>query len=182
MPDGISTIADFYRIAQEKDFARQNQLRVLSINAGTGFNVEFEADDLIYVKVATLPTRTIATNPATFMGLNFNIPGTAVYEGSDNYTMTWFSDQNLDLWNKMQGWTREVFDDSDSTGNYLTPKASAKITLVSVNNELEAINKYSLIGVCPKNVSNLQYDISNNGEIQTFDSIFSYHFWTPENI
>ena len=33
MPNGISTIRDFYKVAQDRDFSRKNQLRVVSISS-----------------------------------------------------------------------------------------------------------------------------------------------------
>ena len=176
----ISTIADFYRISEERDFARDNQLRVLAISTGAGIQTDISQEDLVYAKTSTLPTRNIQMGQATFMGLDFNIPGNVKYDGSGSYTITFWADQKLDLWNKMQQWTREVFDDATSTGNYLVPKASSRITLASVDNNLEVVNTYNLIGVTPVSVGTLSYDISNSGQVQTFDLNIAYHFWTPE--
>jgi hypothetical protein len=182
MPNGISTIRDFYKVAQDRDFARQNQLRVLSINSGAGLSVNFSPDDLVYIQAASLPNREIQTSTATFMGLEFNIPGNVKYAGSDAYTVKFFADQQFQLWDKLTEWTRQVFDDETSSGNYFTPKASAVITLLAVGNELNPVKKINLIGAVCKNVAKLEYDISNAGEIQTFDATFSYHFWTDENV
>lgn len=180
--NGISTIADFYKVSQSRDFARKNQLRVLSINSGVGFNIQFSEDDLVYVKTSKLPTRNIQTSAVPYMGLEFNVPGNVKYDGSDSYTLRFFADQRLDLWNKIQEWTRQVFDDETSTGNYFTPKASSLITLVPVDNQLNAIKKYNLIGVCPKSAGDLEYDISSQAEVQEFDFTLSYHFWTDTDI
>lgn len=182
MANGISTIADFYKVSQSRDFARKNQLRVLAINTGVGFDIQFSEDDLVYVKTSKLPTREIQTSPVPYMGLDFNIPGNVKYVGSDSYTLRFFCDQRLDLWNKIQEWTRQVFDDETSTGNYFTPKASSVISLVPVDNQLNAIEKYNLVGVCPKNAGELEYDISSQAEIQEFDLNISYHFWTHVDI
>jgi len=182
MPDGISTIRDFYKVAENRDFARKNQLRVLSINSGAGLSVDFSPDDLVYVKTSKLPTRTIQTSPVTFMGLDYNIPGTVKYDGSDNYPLEFFADQNFELWDKLTEWTRQVFDDETSSGNYFTPKASATITLVALDNELNPIKKITLVGAVCKNVSELEYDISDAGTIQNFIANFSYHFWVDSDI
>ena len=182
MPNGISTIRDFYEVAQNRDFARKNQLRVLSINSGAGMSVDFSTDDLVYVKAAKLPSRTIQTSEATFMGLEFNIPGNVKYEGSKEYKIKFFADQKFKLWDKFQEWTREVFDDESSTGNYFTPKASANITLLAVDNELAPVKKMTLVGVVCKNVGDLEYTMDDAGTLHEFEVTLSYHFWVDENV
>jgi len=177
MPEGISTIQDFYKVIQDKDFARKNQLRVLSINSGAGFNIDFSPDDLVYVKAAKLPTREVQNSTASFMGLDYNIPGTVKYPGSDAYDVTFFADQQFDLWTKFQDWTRQVFDDKISAGNYFAPKASATITLVLLDNELNPIKKISLVGVVARKVGELEYTMEDTGTMHEFPVTFSYHYW-----
>ena len=46
-------IQDFYRVAQDRDFARDFQFRVLNIQAGDASSVAFDEDDLVYIKSAT---------------------------------------------------------------------------------------------------------------------------------
>jgi len=48
MPDVRQTISDFYRVAVERDFARDFQFRVLSIDSGGASTVTFDEDDLVY--------------------------------------------------------------------------------------------------------------------------------------
>ena len=173
----VPTIQDFYKVAQERDFSRDNQLRVLTIDAGPGFNVEFDQDDLVYIKTDKMPIRNIQHSDASFMGLDFHIPGNVKYEGSESYGLTLFADQKFDLWSKFQQWSREIFDDADSTGNYFTPKAGATLTLVLVDNELKAVKKIKLVGVFIKNVGEVEYTIGNAGAVQEFSLTLSYHYW-----
>jgi hypothetical protein len=182
MPNGISTIRDFYKVAQDRDFNRKNQLRVLSINAGAGFNVDFTTDDLVYVKAAKLPTREVQTSEASYMGLKFNIPGNVVYTSSEAYEITFFADQQFDLWNKFNDWTRQEFDDENSSGNYLAAKASATITLLVVDNELNPVKTITLVGVVCKKVGEMEYTLDDAGTLQEFPVTFSYHFWVDENL
>ena len=171
-----NTIRDFYKVAQDRDFARKNQLRVVSINSGAGLSVNFSPDDLVYAKVASLPERQIQTSAATFMGLDYNVPGNVKYAGSENYPIEFFADQQFNLWDKFNEWTFQVFDDETSTGNYFVPKASAQIVLMAVDNELNPVKQFNLVGVACKSIGALQYDISDTGTIQNFTTNFSYHF------
>jgi len=174
--NGISTITDFYSVAQDKDFSRKNQLRVVSITSGSGITIDFSADDLVYAKTAALPERQVQTSQASFMGLDFNVTGNVKYSGSDSYAIEFFADQRFDLWNKFTEWTMQIFDDQSSTGNYFVPKSNATIKLAVVDNNLDVIKTITLVGVACKSVSALSYDISDAGEIQQFTSNFSYHY------
>lgn len=176
MSNGISTIRDFYKVAQDRDFARQNQLRVLSINTGAGITVDFTPDDLVYAKTANLPQRDIQMSNATFMGLDYRVPGNVKYPNGDNYTIQFFADQKFQLWDKFNEWTFQTFDDETSTGNYFVPKASSQITLVALDNELQPVKQFTLVGVTCKSISPLQYDITDAGTIHNFDVNLSYHF------
>ena len=182
MPNGISIIQDFYKVAQDRDFLRKNQFRVLSINAGAGFNINFNTDDLVYAVAADLPNRTISMSEVSFLNLKFNIPGNVTYEGSKDYKITFYCDQKNELWSKFDEWTRQIFDDETSSGNYFAPKASATITLVQLDNNLNPFKKITLVGVVCKNVSPIKYDVRSNADAMTFDASLSYHFWVPENI
>ena len=86
MPDVRQTITDFYRVAQERDFSRDFHFRVLSIDAGDSGGISFDEDDLVYVKSASLPGRSIQNKPVPYMGMNFNVPGTVQYDGCLLYT------------------------------------------------------------------------------------------------
>ena len=117
MADVNQLITDFYRVATNREFTRDFNFRVLSINTGGVSNVTFDQDDLVYVKTATLPERAITNVPVPYMGLNFNIPGNATYPGSEAYTLTFYADAQSKIRQKFETWSQAVFDDSSSTGN-----------------------------------------------------------------
>lgn len=173
----VPIIQDFYRVARERDFSRYNQLRILNIDAGPGFNVSFDEDDLVYIQTPTMPTRNIQSDQASFMGLDFNIPGNVKYSGSGDYSFELFADQKFQLWSKFQQWSREIFDDQSSTGNYFAPKIGSSITTVLVDNELKAVKKIKLVGVFINNVGDISYDIKTAGTIVSFPVSISYQYW-----
>ena len=80
MPDVRQTISDFYRVAQERDFSRDFQFRVLNIQNDDG-SVAITEDDLVYAKGGSIPGRTINVTDVPYMGLNFKVPGAATYSG-----------------------------------------------------------------------------------------------------
>ena len=171
------TIQDFYRVAAERDFARDVQFRVLSISP-QGTTIKFDEDDLVYATTATLPSRAISNVNAKYMGLTFNLPGVATYPNSNAYKLTFYCSANSKLRQKFMQWTRDTFDDADSTGNYLTPTQNSTIDLVQLDNNFERVNQYQLVGVSILDVGAISYTMSEGtGAVRTFDVNVSYHYW-----
>ena len=171
------TIQDFYRVASERDFARDVQFRLLSITP-QGTSVRFDENDLVYARTAQLPARSIGNVPTKYMGLTFNIPGLATYPGSDNYGITFYCSANSDLRKKFLQWTNDTFNDANSTGNYLTPTQNSTIDLVQLDVNFEKVNQYQLVGVSIRDVGQLAYTISEGtGGVLSFDVKLAYHYW-----
>jgi hypothetical protein len=177
MADVKQTIQDFYTQAQVKDFARTNLFRVLNINFGAASNVVIGENDLVYATTATLPGKAIGNVQVPYMGLNFNVPGTVTYPGSDTYALAFRADESYDLYNKFQRVIRDIFDDADSTGNYFTPRANSVIDLVQLDKEMKRVGQYQLIGCSVKDISALTYDATVAGDVQVFTVNLSYHFY-----
>ena len=70
MPDVKQTITDFYRVAQERDFSRDFQFRVLNIQNGDG-SVVVSEDDLVYAKGGVIPGREISESTVSYMGVEY---------------------------------------------------------------------------------------------------------------
>jgi hypothetical protein len=177
MADVKQTIQDFYTQAQAKDFARNNLFRVININFGDGSSTVIGENDLVYARTASLPAKTITNVPATYMGLQFNIPGVATYPDSENYVINFYADEAQKLREKFINVLNDTFNDANSTGNYFTPKQTAVIDLVQLNKQLNKVAQYQLVGVSIRNVAALEYDITATGEIQNFNVTLAYHYW-----
>lgn len=171
------TIQNFYRVVTERDFSRKFNFRVININAGDSSSQVYNEDDLVYVRTASLPAREITEVTVPFMGLDFHIPGSAKYPGSEAYSLEFYCDQKSNLRQKFEDWSRDVFDDITSTGNYFAAKQTAVIDLVQLDNQLERVAQYQLVGVSPRNVGPLEYDITNGGEFVTFTVTLAYQYF-----
>ena len=121
-------ITDFYRSVQKNDFARQFQFRVTQLA-----NTNFGEESLIYIETANLPGRAINNIQVPFMGLNFNVPGTASYPGSESYAVTFRCDQNYDIRAVLENATFNTFDDQTSSGNFNIARNSSVISLDFLN-------------------------------------------------
>jgi hypothetical protein len=177
MADVKQLIQDFYRVATQRDFSRDVQFRLLSINPGGTSTVNFSQDDLVYIKAASLPGRNIKNIAVPYMGLNFNIPGTAEYPGSDSYELKFFCDAKSSIRQLFEQWSLDTFNDANSTGNYLAPRQTSVIDLVQLDSQMNRVAQYQLIGVSVRNVGPLAYNMQGTGETVEFTATVSYHYW-----
>ena len=175
MPDVKQTISDFYRVAQERDFSRDFQFRVLNIEPGGGSQVAITEDDLVYAKGGVVPSRTINNNDVNFMGLAFKVPGGVSYPGT--YSLEFHCDNDSKIRQLFEQWSHDIFDDEFSTGNYFVPRATAVIDLLQLNSQLDAVAHYQLVGVYPTEVGDITYTIEGNGATTSFTTTLAYHFW-----
>lgn len=177
MADVKQLIQDFYRVAVARDFARDVNFRLLSISTGGASTATFNEDDLVYIKAASLPGRNIKNVAVPYMGLNFNIPGTADYPGSDGYELKFFCDAKSQIRQKFEQWSLDIFDDSNSTGNYFTPRQTATLDMVQLDSQMNRVAQYQLVGVSVRSVGPLAYNMQGGGETVEFNATIAYHYW-----
>lgn len=173
MPDVRQTISDFYRVAQERDFSRDFQFRVLNIQSGDG-SFRIVEDDLVYAKGGSIPGRTINVSEIPYMGLNFRVPGGATYTGE--YTLQFYSDRVDSLRTLLLNWTRDTFDDATSTGNYFIAKETSIVDLVQLDTQLNRVSQFTLVGAFPISVGDVAYDPSGNGAPVEFEVNLGYQY------
>lgn len=181
MPSFINQdIERFYSVAQQRDFARDFLFRVKTVANVTGLPL-LQEQDLVYVTAAKLPGRSITNNKVPYMGLDFNVPGTAVYDGSDSYDMEFYLDaQANDLRQKFELASRDVFNDLTSGGDYRIPGENAIIVLAQLDKGLKDTGVfYNLIGAQVRKINSLDYKISDGkGDVMKLGVSLSYHFYT----
>jgi hypothetical protein len=166
------TISKFYSRAQKNDFARQYQFRVTQL-ANTNFN----DNTLVYLESANLPGRTINNIQVPFMGLNFNVPGTASYPGSEAWNVTFRCDQNYDIRAALENATFNTFDDGTSTGNFNIARSSSRIVLELLGKKMNVLRRYALIGAYVVSVGEMNYNVGDTGTIQTVTATLAYQYW-----
>lgn len=165
-------IADFYRSVQQKDFARQFQFRLVQL-ANTNFN----EDTLVYVEAAALPGRVINNVAVPFMGLSFNVPGTAQYPDSAGYAVRFRCDANYDIRTVLENATFNTFDDSTSTGDYNIARNSSVIVMNLLNKNGNTVRQYTLYGAYVTSIGAMAYNLADGGSIQTVDTTLAYQYW-----
>lgn len=167
-------IQDFFRVAQARGFSRDFMLRVRSIGEAT-----FNEDDFVYITTKQLPDRTITNQAVPYMGLNFNIPGTVTYPGSDSWNVTFRNDIDGIIREKLENWSLSVFDDDTSVGN-LSVRGEDKVIqldLIGDQGDDDIRNTYKLYGVYLKSLGTIDYPAEGPGAITTFSAGLAYHYW-----
>jgi hypothetical protein len=165
-------IADFYRAVQTNDFARQFQFRVVQLA-----NTNFGENELVYLETASLPGRAITNQAVPFMGLQFNVPGTATYPGSDNFAVTFRCDQNYNIRAVLENATFNTFDDADSSGNFNIAGPQSVITVNLLNKNGSTARQYTLYGAYVVSVGDISYNLGDAGTIQTVPAVLAYQYW-----
>tara|TARA_R110000868_G_scaffold7444_1_gene40422 strand:- start:1560 stop:2096 length:537 start_codon:yes stop_codon:yes gene_type:complete len=170
------SIQNFYRVAADRDFSRDFLFRLTQMQL-QGVPALTE-NELVYVKTAALPGRAISNIAVPYMGLDFNIPGSVKYTGSEAYNLTFFLDANSQLRNYFEGASRALFDDTTSTGEYGTPDDDFFIQLAQLDKDLEPIAEYKLVGASLRGIEGIEYNISGGtGETVEVKATVAYHFY-----
>jgi hypothetical protein len=167
-------IENFYNVAANNDFARTNLFRVTRLG-----DQRFEDGELLYVESTTLPGRSITNIPVPFMGLVFNVPGTATYNNSGAYSVTFRIPQGLSVRRKFEQWSREIFNDIDSSGEYNIPSNAItnQMEMVLIDKKGEALRTYTFYGVYCQNIGDINLDITTAGEIMKQQVTLAYQYW-----
>lgn len=167
-------IENFYDTAIANDFARQNLFRVIALG-GT----RFTTNELLYITSTTLPGRAITNVQVPFMGLTFNVPGTANYPNSGAWQVTFRVPQSLSIRRKFEDWTNQVFNDANSTGAYNIPSkdASNQVILVLIDKEGTPLRTYTLFGVYCQSIGDLTVNVTSSGEILEQQATLAYQYW-----
>ena len=170
------TIQDFFRVAQQRDFARDYMLRVVALG-----NDALNEDDFVYITTTSLPGRDITNQPVAYMGLDFNIPGTVKYPNSAAWNVTFRNDKGGLIRNKLENWQiNETFDDETSTGNLSVRGPDSIIQLNLIDDKLNVLNVYKLYGAYIQKLGPVEYDIAGTGKPLTFSATLAYHYWRHE--
>lgn len=164
----MGSIENFYAEAQKKEFARAFQFQIQALGP-------FTENDLLYVTTTTLPAKTVQNIQVPYMGLNFNIPGTTMYDGSEAWQVEFYCDEGTNIRNKMEAWINQIFNDATSTGQYGVPTEVATMDLLG--KDRETLRRYEFTGLYPVTVGELAYDITNNGEVLKLPLTFAYQYW-----
>ena len=171
------SIRDFYKQSTQRGFARDFQFRVTTFRVN---GVSLGPDNLVFLKTANLPGKTISTTTAPFMGLDFQIPGTVKFEGNNNWQVTFYCTQDYDLRKFLEDMMRVTFDERTSRGNMEPRDLHSNLIQISlIDDQLQEVRVYSLLGAFITKIEETTYDLTKSGGIQEVKATLAYQYWEP---
>jgi hypothetical protein len=178
MADINQLISNFYDQAVARDFARDISFRITQIVPDPSLGIVFDENDLVYVKAGKVPGRNITNIEAKYMGMKFNIPGVVEYPNSESYTLEFYCDRDSKLREKFEKWSRAIFNDANSTGNYSVPQKTSYIQLAQLAPDFSVVKEFKLVGVSIRSVGELEYMIAEGtGSPLSFSATVAYHYY-----
>ena len=182
-------IQNFYRIAQETGFTRDFQLRIIAWNVLNNVQ-DLNETALVMLRTAALPSMVTTVNQVPFMGLDFNLPGTTKFPGSQAWNVEFYYQQDLSRVGYSFPSLREHFISTmlgnfdfqeTSTGNLQLPdKSNNFIEIAVVDDKLEDISNYTLHGAFITQVGDVAFDLTGAGAVQKIPLTIAYQYWTND--
>ena len=169
------TIRKFYTEALNREFSRDFLFKVSLLQVG---GLGLFPEDLVYVKAAKLPERTLANIDVKYMGVSFNLPGVPTYGEAAGYTLMFYCDAASELHHKFMEESARTFNDGSSTGAYDIARPEDRIILSQLDKQLNQIRDFTLIGASIRKVGGIEYNIAEGtGAPVTFEVSFGYHYF-----
>jgi hypothetical protein len=176
------TLSDFYTEVQNRGLARDFQLKVTQfiVNGIDALN-SGNNNDLVLIKTATLPGKTVNAIVTTFMGLDFQIPGNVTFENNKAWNVKFYCAQDYTLRALFETSTLNTFDQTTSLGN-MEPRDLAQnvIQLSLLDDNLNEIRVYKLLGAFITKIEEEDYDMTGTGAPAEVSATIAYQYWTVE--
>ena len=169
------SIRDFYKQSTQRGFARDFQFRVTTFRVN---GVSLGPDNLVFLKTANLPGKTISTTTAPFMGLDFQIPGSVKFDKNNAWAVTFYCTQDYNLRSMLEDSMSNTFDQGVSVGN-MEPRNldENKIVLSLIDDQLNEIKTYTLLGAFVTQLDEISYDLTKSGGVQEVKATIAYQYW-----
>lgn len=169
-------IRDFYKQATTRGFARDFQFRVVTFKVN---GIEIGPKDLIFLKTANLPGKSINTTTAPFMGLDFQIPGTVKFDGNASWPVKFYCAQDYRLRTLLEVSVQDTFSERSSLGNMEPRDLDFNIIKLSLVDDLmREIKTYTLHGAFINKIDETGYDMTGSGKIQEVGASIAYQYWS----
>jgi len=154
--------------------ARPNQFKVTMPFPGYS-QVGGEIEELAFLcKITQLPAMSIPFVTVPFRGRQIKIAGDRTYA---DWTITVINDTNFKLRNAFERWSNGINNATDGEG--LTNPADYQVDAFvdQLDRNGATIKSYTLRGVFPTEVAQIELDYGNNDQIEEFGVTFAYQYF-----
>ena len=138
-------------------------------------------------KAAQLPASTVAEVPVAFRGRQLKVAGERTF---DPWTVTIINDEDFGLRTSFEGWMNKLSKLNDATGvtnpsSYMTNayvkqlgRGREKFAELNTGGESSVLRTYKFYDIWPTQVSAIDLNYDNDGQIEQFDVTFAVQFFT----
>ena len=158
--------------------ARPNQFRVelafpsyVTAGALVGLNSQF------LCKAATLPASTVENLPVMYRGRAVNFAG----ERSFNpWTISIYNDTTFSIRNAMEVWSDGILNMGQTNGRVNPRDYQVDLLVHQMDRNGNTVKSYKFIDAYPTDIGPITLDYGQNSEIELFDTVFHYNYWTSD--
>ena len=147
------------------------------------------SDDNMLIKAAGLPASTITEIPVPFRGRTLKVAGDRTF---DVWTITVINDGDFKWRNIFERWMNYMVKVSDGSGAVNPTEYQVDVSVAQLSradfggfntkgstngNNIKVLRKYTLYGVFPTNVSQIDLSYNNENEIEEFTVDLQVQWW-----
>ena len=152
--------------------ARPNLFKAtINFPAYAGGDVELTS---FMCRAAQLPQSIVEPLPVPFRGRILQVAGDRTFEP---WIVTILNDTGFEVRDAMERWMNGINGHSANTG--ITNPADYQTDLIvdQLDRDESVIKRYNIRGAFPTNVGEIQLQYDTGGEVETFETTFSYQYW-----
>jgi hypothetical protein len=146
------------------------------------------ADDNMLIKAAGLPASTITEIPVPFRGRTLKVAGDRTF---DVWTITVINDVDFKWRNIFERWMNYIVKVSDGSGTINPQEYQTDVTVAQLSRgahtglntrgtqggAIDVLRKYTIYGVFPTNISQIDLSYNNENEIEEFTVDLQVQWW-----
>jgi hypothetical protein len=180
--------------SQMKGGGARSNLFEVSFGSELGGNFTFpwgdsvSTDDNMMIKAAGLPASTITEVPVPFRGRTLKVAGERTF---DVWTITVINDTDFKWRNIFERWMNYIVKVSDGSGTIDPSEYQTEVTVAQLsrgqytglNNRgsqggaIDVLRRYTIHGVFPTNVSQIDLSYNNENEVEEFTVDLQVQWW-----
>jgi len=193
MPTFSERTIDKFKSQMKGGGARSNLFEVsfgteLAGNFTFPWGDQVVADDNMLIKAAGLPASTITEIPVPFRGRTLKVAGDRTF---DVWTITVINDVDFKWRNIFERWMNYIVKVSDGSGTIDPTEYQTDVTVAQLSRgqytglntrgtqggEIDVLRKYTIYGVFPTSVSQIDLSYNNENEIEEFTVDLQVQWW-----
>lgn len=176
----MATISAF-KAQMQGGGARPNQFRVeLTFPAFVGGQASAAGQAAQFLcKSASLPASVLEDTMVNFRGRPVHMAGERSYQP---WTVSIFNDTNFLIRNVMERWSNGIVNYTATNGILRPTDYQVDLSVHQLDRNDNVIKTYKLFDAWPQDVGPIQLDFDANNQIEQFEVIFLYNYFTTDGI